>query len=88
MAQEYAVLTIIVAVVVFAAIWRTTSNKSPSNPVIDVVEPEQPAPSYTEEELSALTKAELITIGNTIGVKPELRPSWTKARMIEAILNH
>lgn len=44
--------------------------------------------SYTAEELEALTKAELITIGNTIGVKPELRPSWTKARMIEAILNH
>lgn len=44
--------------------------------------------SYTAEELEALTKAELITIGNTIGVRPELRPSWTKARMIEAILNH
>lgn len=44
--------------------------------------------SYTAEELEALTKAELITIGNTIGVQPELRPSWTKARMIEAILNH
>ena len=44
--------------------------------------------SYTAEELQALTKAELITIGNTIGVRPELRPSWTKARMIEAILNH
>jgi len=38
--------------------------------------------------LEAMTKAELITIGNTIGVRPELRPSWTKARMIEAILNH
>ena len=46
------------------------------------------ASSYTAEELEALTKAELITIGNTIGVRPELRPSWTKARMIEAILNH
>jgi len=44
--------------------------------------------SYTAEELEALTKAELITIGNTIGVRPELRPSWNKARMIEAILNH
>ena len=44
--------------------------------------------SYTAEELESLTKAELITIGNTIGVQPELRPSWTKARMIEAILNH
>ena len=39
MVQEYAVLTIIVAVVVFAAIWRTrSSRKSPSSPVIDVVE--------------------------------------------------
>jgi len=87
MAQEYAVLAIILAVVVFAVMWRIASSK-PTKPVEDVVEPEQPTPSYTEEELNALTKAELITIGNTIGVRPELRPSWTKARMIEAILNH
>ena len=45
--------------------------------------------SYTAEELQAFTKAELIAIGNTIGIRPlNLRPSWTKARMIEAILNH
>lgn len=166
MEQQYAILAIVGALVVFAALWRTASSKSPSSPIVgpstggvdtevtdafqfagkrgavvtgwvlegDAVEVKvngatvatgsgavttsvvgngvtyyraalkrqmeetyvygvsystgSSASSYTAEELEALTKAELITIGNTIGVRPELRPSWTKARMIEAILNH
>lgn len=166
MEQQYAILAIVGALLVFAILWRSASNKSPSSPIVgpstggvdtevtdafqfagkrgavvtgwvvegDLVEvfvngatvatgmgPTSTSitadgvtyyraalkrqmevtyvygvsystgssdASYTAEELQALTKAELITIGNTIGVRPELRPSWTKARMIEAILNH
>ena len=71
-----AIVVIIAAVAVFAILWRIASNKDETPRT-----PPQPSP---QPRLESLTKAELVEVADDLGV--EVRTSWTKAKIIQAIV--
>jgi len=76
----YSIITIIAGLVAFGLLWRSVST-SPEKTTGG-----QPEPSpYDPEVLENLTKAQLLEVGNSLGL--ELPKSWTKARLVQAIIN-
>ena len=76
----YSIITIIAGLVAFGLIWRSVST-SPEKTTGG-----QPEPSpYDPEALENLTKVQLLEVGNSLGL--ELPKSWTKAKLVQAIIN-
>lgn len=74
-----AIILALAGLVVFGLIYRSVS----SNPEKTTGGSPTPSP-YDQEALESLTKYQLIEVAQSLGIEP--RASWTKAKIIQAII--
>lgn len=74
-----AIILALAGLVAFGLIYRSVSKEAETT----VANAPEPSP-YDQEALESLTKNQLIEVANSLGV--EVRASWTKAKIIQAII--
>lgn len=75
---------LIVSVLVYIYVTKNTEGITPIDVIVEDETPETPDP-LEQEDLSKLTKVQLLELANSLGLSPP--KSHTKAKIIQAIMN-